>query len=325
MQVEAGADGQSTLARLEELLDASVKVGPAGRLSVREIVRRHAGEAWAVADADRLAFRFTLPVEETRESSSTGDGLPPSGARFVGAGTVSGFGGGEAGPDWRRGFYDFSFFDQMERALLPADRARALDELTFVVLDTETTGLHPEAGDRVLSMAGVRVRDGVLRRSEVFDALINPGRPIPAGSIRFHGITDAMVAEAPSIDVVLPAFLRFAEGAVLVGHEVWFDLRCLEPDVARLGLPSLTATRPVLDSLLLSQAVHASASDHDLDAVAARLGVRIQARHSALGDALATAEVFVRLLELLRKRHIRTLGQALDVARAVRTHRMPRS
>jgi len=133
------------------------------------------------------------------------------------------------------------------------------------------------------------------------------------------------VAEAPSIDVVLRAFLRFAEGAVLVGHEVWFDLRCLEPDVARLGLPSLTATRPVLDSLLLSQAVHASASDHDLDAVAARLGVTIQARHSALGDALATAEVFVRLLELLRKRHIRTLGQALDAARAVRTHRMPRA
>jgi len=322
MQIEAGADGQATLARLEELLDVSVTVGPAGRLSVREIVRRHAGEAWAVAEADRVAFRFTLPLEETRESSRTGDGSPPSGARFVGAGTVSGFGDGEAGPDWRRDFYDFSFFDQMERSLLPADRARALDELTFVVLDTETTGLHPEAGDRVLSIAGVRVRDGVIRRSEVFDALVNPGRPIPAGSIRFHGITDAMVAEAPLIDVVLPAFLRFAEGAVLVGHEVWFDLRCLEPDVVRLGLPSLTGTRAVLDSLLLSQAVHASTPDHDLDAVAARLGVRIQARHSALGDALATAEVFVRLLELLGKRQIRTLGQALDAARAARTRRM---
>jgi DNA polymerase-3 subunit epsilon len=325
IQIEAGADGQATLARLEELLEAGVTVGPAGCLRVREIVRRHAGEVWAVAGAGRVAFRFTLPVEETREGAGAGDESPPSGDRFVGAGTVSGFGRGDAEPDWRRDFYDFSFFDQMERSLPAAHRARSLDELTFVVLDTETTGLHPEAGDRVLSIAGVRVRDGTIRRSEVFDALVNPGRPIPVGSIRFHGITDAMVAEAPLIDVVLPAFLRFAEGAVLVGHEVWFDLRCLEPDMARLGLPSLSETRPVLDSLLLSQAVHASTPDHSLDAVAARLGVKIRGRHSALGDALATAEILVRLLDLLKKRDIRTLGQALDAARAVRTRGLLRS
>ena len=325
VQIEAGADGQATLAVLEELLEAGVTVGPAGRLRVTEIVRRHAGEVWAVAGADRVAFRFTLPVEERREAGGAGVGSPPSGDRFVGAGTVSGFGSGDAEPDWRRDFYDFSFFDQMERSLRPADRARSLDELTFVVLDTETTGLHPEAGDRVLSIAGVRVRDGTIRRSEVFDALVNPGRPIPAAGVRFHGITDAMVAEAPLIDVVLPAFLQFAEGAVLVGHEVWFDLRCLEPDMARLGLPALSETRPVLDSLLLSQAVHASIPDHGLDAVAARLGVRIQGRHSALGDALATAEILVRLLELLKKRDIRTLGEALEAARTVRTRGLLRS
>jgi DNA polymerase-3 subunit epsilon len=164
----------------------------------------------------------------------------------------------------------------------------------------------------------VRVRRGAVRRGETFDAIVNPGRPIPQASVRFHGITDAMVAEAPPIDVVLPAFLRFARGAVLVGHQVSFDLRFLRIETERLGLPALQATHPVLDTLLLSEAVHGPLGAHGLDAVADRLGVAVRGRHSALGDALATAEVFVRLVELLGRRGVRTLGEAVEASRRAR-------
>ncbi|MFQ5840419.1 MAG: PolC-type DNA polymerase III, partial [Candidatus Methylomirabilales bacterium] len=129
------------------------------------------------------------------------------------------------------------------------------------------------------------------------------------------GITEAMVAEAPPIDVVLPAFLRFAEDAVLVGHQVWFDIRFLSMETERLGLPPPTLTHPVLDTLHLSTVVHGPHPGHGLDAVAKRLGVVVRGRHSALGDALATAEIFARLVELLRRRSVRTLGQAIDAAR----------
>jgi DNA polymerase-3 subunit epsilon len=316
VQIEAGTEGRTALSDLEAMIDGPVPSVSGGSITVREVVRQHAGEVWAYEGDGRIGFRITLPTVEPGELVSD-SGLSP-GQGFVGAGTVSAQPGRvEHRPD----FYDFSLFDEMDRHVLPADRDRLLAELRCVVLDVETTGLHPEDGDRIVSLAGVRIRDGALRHGEVFDALVNPRRPIPAPSAGLHGITDAMVQQAPPIGVVLPAFLRFAEGAVLVGHEVWFDVRFLAPEAGRLGLPAITVVHPILDTLVLSQLIHGSLPDHGLDAIAQRLGVVVQGRHSALGDALATAEVFVRLLALLEKRGIVTLGQALAAARALRVSR----
>ena len=201
-----------------------------------------------------------------------------------------------------------------------AERERLLDGLAFVVFDTETTGLRPEAGDRVISIAGVRVQGGrVMPGGTSSMRSIDPGRAIPPESVKFHGITDSMVAGAPVVEVVLPAFLRFVGGAVLVGHEASFDLRFLEPEARRLALSSLTSGRPVLDTRLLARALHGPAADHSLEALALRLGVEVRGRHSALGDALTTAEIFVRLVALLKKRGVRTLGEALDAIRRART------
>ena len=96
------------------------------------------------------------------------------------------------------------------------------------------------------------------------------------------------------------------------------DLAFLSRDMTRLGLGPLTSDHPVLDTGLLSRLIHGSEAEHTLEAVARRLGVTVIGRHSALGDALTTAEVFVRLLELLRKRGLVTLGQALDAVRRSR-------
>jgi DNA polymerase-3 subunit epsilon len=324
LQLDAGAEGEAALADVEPALDAPVALGTAGRSSMRSVVRHHAGEVWAYAGEGRFGFRVTLPVAVPAVPPRDGRGEPAARPSLPGAGLVSGF-AHEGGPvDERPDFYDFSLFEEMERSLLSADRGRALDELTCTVFDTETTGFHPEDGDRIVSLAGVRVRGGAVRRGEVFDALVNPGRPIPSASVRFHGITDDMVADAPPLDVVLPAFLRFADSAVLVGHQVWFDLRFLEAASRELGLPAIARGRAVLDTVALSEVVHGPLERHGLDAVAARLGVSVRGRHSALGDALATAEILARLLALLRKRGVRTLGEVLEAMRRARRFGVPR-
>lgn len=241
------------------------------------------------------------------------------GRALKGMGLVAGESIGEPGPE-RPLLYDFSHFAAAARALDPAARNRRLGESVFAVIDTETTGLRPHAGDRVVSVAVVLVDRGRVRAREAFDALVHPGRPIPVASQRFHGISDAMVAGAPPIGEVLTALGRFVADAPLAGHEIAFDLEFLDAEARRAGLPPLGEGRPILDTRLISHALHGPGMSHSLEAVAERLGVSIQARHSALGDALATAEILARLIELARHRGIETLGDLLD---AIRTGRPP--
>jgi DNA polymerase III subunit epsilon len=320
LTVDVGAEGEARQADLDAVCEAGALLGISGASRVREVVRQHAGELWAYAEGGRFGFRMTLPEEmgTPEPPRSGGTGARPR-AGFVGAGLASGLAEGVPA-DERPDFYDFSLFEEMERWIGPLDRERPLHEMTYVVLDTETTGLDPDR-DRIVSIAGVVVRGRTVRRGEVFDALVNPRRAIPVMSTRFHGITDVAVADCPSVDVVLPAFLDFAAGAVLVGHHVWFDLHILRREAAPLGLEPMLLAHPVLDTVALSHVVHGILPDHGLETVATRLGVVVRGRHSALGDALATAEVLVRLLPLIEKRGVRTLGQALAAARRPRSVR----
>jgi DNA polymerase-3 subunit epsilon len=183
------------------------------------------------------------------------------------------------------------------------------------VFDTETTGLDPAGGDKIVSIGAVRIVNSRLRRHETFEQLVDPGRRVSRASRRIHGITDKMLVGQPPIGAVLPAFARFADGSVLVGHNAAFDLKFLEREVAETGI---AFTHPVLDTLLLSSVVTPAHADHSLDAVAGWLGVGVTGRHTALGDALIAGEIFVRLMALLTARGITTLGEAQDAAR--KTH-----
>jgi DNA polymerase-3 subunit epsilon len=143
--------------------------------------------------------------------------------------------------------------------------------------------------------------------------LVNPQRPVPAMSVQIHGIQPELLLTQPPITEILPQFHGFAQDAVLVAHNAAFDMKMLQMKEAVTGL---RFDQPVLDTLLLSSIVHPNQEGHSLDAIAARLNVCIVGRHTALGDALATAEVLLKLIPLLEAQGVTTLNDALAASAA---------
>lgn len=162
---------------------------------------------------------------------------------------------------------------------------------TYAVVDVETTGTDPEI-DEIVSLAVVRLDpDGV--ETARLATLVRPSRPIPAEATAVHGITDADVADAPSLVDVAPRVLTLLEGAVFAAHNAAFDLGMLQHGLAAVGL----AYRPVgvactLDAFRLLEPL---APSHRLEAICARHGIGLEDAHEALGDVVATAAL-VRLL-----------------------------
>ena len=184
-----------------------------------------------------------------------------------------------------------------------------LGDLDYVVFDCETTGLRPDQGDAIVQIGAVRVRGRRVVAAETFDRLVAPGFPIPLDSTRYHGITDTMVQGKPPIGIVLPQFLDFAKGAVLVGHNAAFDLKFLSEAMRA----DQRIEAPVLDTLLLALFLDPYA-DPSLDTVARDLGLARDPHRGALADARMTAEILVRQIDRLETRGLVTLADAVKAA-----------
>ena len=260
---------------------------PGSGLSLRDVLDRHRSELWSQPlGAGRAVLRLPVASAEQPEVAGQRDRLP-------------------ARPE----FYDFALMHQALPTAALGDRP--LKNLGYVVFDTETTGLNAAQGDEIVQIAGVRIVNGRILTGETFERIVHPGRAIPPASVKFHGITDDMAKDKPPIQVVLPQFRNFVADSVLVAHNAAFDLSFLRPKEQEAGI---ALNNPVLDSQLLAAHVFENIDDNSLDGLAYRLGIDIAGRHTALGDALMTAAVFLRLVELLETRGVTTLNQAIELS-----------
>ncbi|MBF0358309.1 MAG: 3'-5' exonuclease [Magnetococcales bacterium] len=278
--------GEPIPAATVELWQKQAIIG-GGDMTLGEVVERHGGAIWSQkhrCDGQSI-LRIPVPIS-TRQWQQPKEEIPE-----------------------RPEFYDFSRRDSTKE--LGRLAASSLSDLTFVVFDTETTGLNPSGGDEIISIAGVRIVNGRILTGEIFKELVDPGLPIPKSSTKIHGISNAMVAGAPGIDTVLPRFKEFTAGAVLVAHNAAFDMRFLQLKEESSGV---WFDNPVLDTLLLSVYLHEDVIDHTLDGIAGRLGVEVQDRHTALGDAMVTAQAFLKLLKLLKNKGVTSLGLAIEAS-----------
>ncbi|WIM06034.1 MAG: exonuclease domain-containing protein [Candidatus Nitricoxidivorans perseverans] len=261
-------------------------------LTLRDVVDRHGGEVWHQRESERAAFfRVVLPVAAAPEPSAARPAQPLRASS-------------------RPEFYDFDLFHRGDESHALDDRRLA--DLAFTVFDTETTGLEPSKGDEIIQIGAVRIVNGRLLPHESFEQLVDPRRPLSREGTAIHGITAEMLAGQPVISEVLPRFHRFCEDTVLVAHNAAFDMRFLQLKEAATGI---RFTQPLLDTLLLSAVAHPNQESHALEDIAARLGVPLIGRHTALGDAIVTGEVFLRLVALLDGMGIHTLEQAREAAR----------
>lgn len=215
---------------------------------------------------------------------------------------------------------------QAARANLTAldhlDGSKPAGSFGYTVVDIETTGLDLKQS-RIVSIGAFKMRKNRIHLGAMFNQLVNPDREFSPASIAVHGIVPAMVATAPSGPEALDAFLHYLDGDILVAHNAWFDMAFINrlmcahhgfalqnmvidslPLCELLLLPKISQPMPRKPKLLGRGALQpARRSNHQsLEAIANHLGIRIHRRHSAVGDALATAMIFQRILAKLEHR-----------------------
>lgn len=197
--------------------------------------------------------------------------------------------------------------------------------LDSVVLDTETTGLDARNA-RLVQIGAVRLGSGgSIDEAPRFEQLVDPGVPIPAVASAIHGIKDEHVRNAPSFSAMAPELEGFLGSSVVIGHTITYDLAILQREYELAGR---AWRRPrALDVRDLAELAQVTLARYDLDRLCEWLSIEMTGRHTAIGDALATARVFTALVPLLRQRGIRTLAEAEAASRQMvegRVHTMPR-
>ena len=191
------------------------------------------------------------------------------------------------------------------------DSTDDLHKLSYVVVDTETTGGRSWLHDRITEFAAVVVRDGEI--VEVYETLVNPQRSIPPFVTRLTNITWDMVKDAPTFDRVAPEVMRVLEGNIFVAHNATFDWRFITNEISRSTGHQLRGRR--LCTVKMARKVLPQLSRRSLDYVARYYGVEIHRRHRAGGDALATAKCLVRMLSDLADRGCGTWGELQTLLR----------
>ncbi|HEX8473313.1 MAG TPA: exonuclease domain-containing protein [Pyrinomonadaceae bacterium] len=252
-----------------------------------ELLRRTEGRASAVTVADSI---LQIPNLD-----------PPLAALFVSELIKD---------DWRLRLTDAHDVELLHED----DDYRALCDTDYIVVDVETTGAKTPPC-RITEIGAYRVSCG--RIVAEFETLVNPQMKIPPFIVGLTGITDEMVKHAPVFSEIAADWLAFADTAVLVAHNAPFDVRFINYELARV-FPGRRMINPQLCTVSLSRRIMPELRNHRLPTLAEHFAVSIRNRHRAAGDARATAEVFLYMLELLRQHGVRDLAGARRFKREAR-------
>ena len=176
-------------------------------------------------------------------------------------------------------------------------------EDTYVVFDLETTGFSPN-NNRIIEIGAVKVVEGKI--VDKFSHFVNPDVPIPFEIEQLTGIKDDMVMDAPKIEEILPQFMEFCQGAIMVAHNAGFDMSFISKNCERQKLP---CDYTVIDTVAMARVLLPALNRFKLDTVAKALNIPLENHHRAVDDAGCTAEIFVKFIEMLKERGIETLDQ----------------
>ncbi len=189
----------------------------------------------------------------------------------------------------------------------------------YVVFDLETTGFSPET-NHIIEIGAVKVQNGKI--VDKFSTFVNPQVPIPFRIEQLTSINDSMVIDAPVIADILPEFMKFCEGCVMVAHNADFDMSFIKKNCQRLDIPCKPT---IVDTVALARVLLPNLNRFKLDTVAKALGVSLENHHRAVDDAGCTAEIFVKFIEMLRERGMSTLDEvnAMGTSSVQNVQKMP--
>ena len=198
------------------------------------------------------------------------------------------------------------FVDDLGDLIIDSKGQSLMD--SYVVFDIETTGFN-SVNDRIIEIGAVRVVEGEIK--ETFSEFVNPERPIPYKITQLTTITDDMVKDAGTIEEILPQFLKFCEGSVLVAHNAGFDTGFIRENAKRLNLPY---DHTVVDTLGLARCLMGHLGKFTLDNICKHLNIILETHHRAVDDATATGKIFVEFISMLKEKDITDLDQVNEFA-----------
>ena len=209
-----------------------------------------------------------------------------------------------------------NIFNNIKAYFLNINRYKAatVQESIFAVLDTETTGLDVNEGHRIVSIGATKIKNLKIT-NEIIDELVNPERQISEPSIKIHHITQEQVQNKPVLKKLDEKIYNFLENTVLVGHNLNFDIKFIIKSAPYTTIAHRVKNIVTIDTIYLAAGIYPHFNSYELSLLCKTLKIQTedQKRHSALGDSVVTARLFLHLLEEASKKNVNTIGGILHL------------
>lgn len=191
----------------------------------------------------------------------------------------------------------------------------SLEQSNFSILDTETTGLHVEKGDQIISIASLKVSDLKIDEQNYLDELVNPNMKIPESSTKIHNITDDQVKSKPSLLEISEKILKFLKKSVLVGHNINFDINFLKENSKGSQLADRMKVIKSIDTIYLTASLFPDLKNYELSNLCEYFNIKTddQIRHSALGDCIITARLFLYLISIAQTKGVKNIANLMTL------------